>query len=40
VRREDNLRGEPSGSRLLDEYLEREYDVDSRFGWYEILVPR
>lgn len=40
VRREDNLRGEPSGSRLLDEYLEREYEVDSRFGWYEILVPR
>jgi len=25
---------------LLDEYLEREYDVDSRFGWYEILVAR
>lgn len=40
VRREDNLRGEPSGSRLLDQYLEREYALDSRFGWYEILVPR
>ena len=40
VRREDNERGEPSGSRLLDEYLAREYRVEAAFGWYEILVPR
>ena len=40
VRREDNRRGEPSGSRLLDEHLARAYRVHARFGWYEILVPR
>jgi hypothetical protein len=40
VRREDNRRGEPSGSRLLDEYLASDYRVRAEFGWYEILVPR
>jgi hypothetical protein len=40
VRREDNRRGEPSGSRILDEYIARQYRVVAEFGWYEILVPR
>ena len=40
VRVEDNLRGEPSGSRLLDEYLAREYALRERFGWYDVLAPR
>ena len=39
VEREDNLRGEPSGSRLLDDYLARRYRTSARFGWYEVLVP-
>jgi hypothetical protein len=40
VRREDNRRGEPSGSRLLDDFLARAYRTEARFGWYEVLVPR
>ena len=40
IRREENERGEPSGSRLLDQHLAREYRVEARYGWYEILVPR
>ena len=40
VVREPNRRGEPSGSRLLDAYLAREYQRLERFGNYEILVPR
>ena len=40
VKREPNLRGEPTGSRLVDAYLEREYVPASRFGEYEILVAR
>lgn len=37
---EPNRRGRPSGSRRLDEYLNREYREDSRFGAYVVLVPR
>jgi hypothetical protein len=40
VVREPNRRGEPSGSRQLDDYLVREYRRLVRFGDYEILVPR
>ena len=39
-RPEPNLRGRPSGSRALDEYLGTAYRLDSRFGAYEVLVPR
>lgn len=38
--REPNLRGRPSGSRTLDAYLEQEYRRASRFGDYELLLPR
>jgi len=40
VRREDNRRGRPSGVRLLDRFLEREYRESARYGRYAILVPR
>ena len=40
VVREPNRRGEPSRSRLLDDYLAREYRPLERFGDYEVLVPR
>jgi len=40
VRREPNLRGEPTGVRILDRYLEREYRTLVRRGEYEVLVPR
>jgi len=40
VRREPNLRGEPTGVRILDRYLEREYRTLERQGEYEVLVPR
>ena len=39
ARPEPNERGEPSGSRLLDEYLERAYRERARFGHYTVLVP-
>jgi hypothetical protein len=39
-RPEPNERGRPSGSRALDEYLAAAYRVDSRYGNYELLVPR
>ena len=39
-RAEPNLRGEPSGSRLVDEYLRAEYRVGLKRGEYEVLVPR
>jgi hypothetical protein len=39
-RPEPNLRGRPSGSRTLDEYLATAYRLDSRFGAYEVLVSR
>jgi len=40
VVREPNLRGEPSGSRLLDEWVAGAYRPEARFGDYEVLVPR
>ena len=40
VRREPNLRGEPTGVRTLDRYLEREYRTLERQGEYEVLVRR
>jgi hypothetical protein len=39
-RPEPNRRGRPSGSRALDEYLATAYRLDSRFGAYDVLVPR
>ena len=39
-RPEPNLRGRPSGSRELDEYLASAYRLDERFGFYDVLVPR
>ncbi len=40
VVREPNRRGEPTGVRDLDRYLEREYESLVRYRNYEILVPR
>jgi hypothetical protein len=40
VGREQNLRGRPSGSRLLDRYLAARYRPAAREGYYEILAPR
>jgi hypothetical protein len=39
-RPEPNERGRPSGSRALDRYLAATYRLDSRFGAYDVLVPR
>ena len=38
-RREPNLRGVSSGSRLLDHYIDRHYRQVFSSGWYTILVP-
>ena len=40
ARPEPNRRGRPSGSRALDDYLAAAYRLDSRFGAYDVLVPR
>ena len=40
ARPEPNRRGRPSGSRALDEHLAAAYRLDSRFGAYDVLVPR
>jgi dolichyl-phosphate-mannose-protein mannosyltransferase len=40
VRREQNLRGRPSGSRLLDHWLAARYRRVASYGSYEILAPR
>jgi len=40
VVREPNLRGEPSGSRVLDRWVAEAYRLEARFGDYEVLVPR
>jgi hypothetical protein len=37
---EPNGAGEPSGVRLLDDYLARAYVPDRRFGEYEVLRRR
>jgi len=39
ARREPNKRGEPSDSRILDEYLARAYREHARFGHYVVLEP-
>jgi hypothetical protein len=39
-RPEPNRRGRPSGSRALDGYLADAYRLESRFGAYDVLVPR
>ena len=38
--REPNRRGRPSGSRLLDEHLAREYRRVATFGDYRVLERR
>jgi hypothetical protein len=38
--REPNLRGVPSGSRRLDDYLTRRYRLLQRLYHYDLLVPR
>jgi hypothetical protein len=40
VRREPNLRGDPTGVRLVDRYLAREYRLGLRAGVYDVLVRR
>jgi hypothetical protein len=37
---EPNLRGRPSGSRVLDGYLTSEYRLLERLYHYDVLVPR
>jgi len=37
---EPNRRGRPSGSTVLDDYLDTAYREDARFGDYAVLVPR
>jgi hypothetical protein len=37
---EPNLRGRPSGSRVLDRYLASDYRVLERLYHYDVLVPR
>ena len=39
-RREPNLRGRPSGVRLLDDWLRRNYRPAERLFHYDVLVPR
>jgi len=39
-RPEPNRRGRPSGSRALDEHLEREYRLRERIGAYDVLELR
>lgn len=38
--REPNLRGRPTGVRLLDSWVADRYRLLARYGDYEILVPR
>lgn len=40
VVREPNLRGEPTGSRVLDRWVADRYRLLERYGSYEVLVPR
>jgi hypothetical protein len=37
---EPNRRGRPSGSTALDDYLNRAYTLNARYGFYDVLVPR
>jgi hypothetical protein len=38
--REPNLRGEPSGVRILDAWIARNYRLAVRLYHYDLLVPR
>lgn len=38
--REPNERGRPSGSRALDEYIDRAYVLRARYGYYDVLESR
>lgn len=38
--REPNPRGRPTGVRLLDLHIARDYRLLARFGHYDVLVPR
>jgi len=38
--REPNRRGRPSGSTALDDYIDRAYTLDARYGYYDVLVSR
>jgi hypothetical protein len=40
ARREPNRGGRPTGSRLLDAYIAREYRLRERAGGYQLLVLR
>jgi hypothetical protein len=37
---EPNRRGRASGSRALDDYIDRAYELRARYGDYDVLVPR
>jgi hypothetical protein len=37
---EPNLRGRPSGSHVLDQYLAADYRLAERLPHYDVLVPR
>jgi hypothetical protein len=37
---EPNLRGRPSGSHILDQYLAADYHLLERLYHYDVLVPR
>lgn len=37
---EPNRRGRPSGSRALDEYIDRAYALEARYGPYDVLLSR
>jgi hypothetical protein len=38
--REPNLRGRPTGVRVVDRWLARKYRLAATFGDYQVLVPR
>ena len=40
VEREPNLRGHPSGVRILDDWIGDHYVLERRIGHYDVLVPR
>jgi hypothetical protein len=40
TRREANLRGEPTGERIVDRWLARDYRETARYGDYALLEPR
>jgi hypothetical protein len=40
VEREPNLRGRPTGVRLLDRWIDERYELAQEVGFYRVLVPR